>query len=146
MIEATMRRACAIVVAFGVGLGVSVGCDPQGGTTVTPTTGGGNTVDPGPEGNQEDGSMGALEIRLQRHLREQAKFSKMASSDPATCEKLCGIATNICRVSEDICKIADRHASDQSYQNTCREARQECTESEQSCVRCVQAHGADKAK
>jgi len=132
-----------IGIVLGVALGVvaAVGCGPTAGGTNTPTNGGGGpTVTPDPVGPGDDRSMGALKRELDAFTRKKQSMVTASTSDPAVCEELCSLATDICEVQQKLCDLADEHAGDDEYQNLCREARNECREAQESCVRCVESN------
>jgi hypothetical protein len=93
-----------------------------------------------PEGAPDDRSMGALRKRLEAFRTKKETLVSASTQDPAVCESLCSLATDICDVAQKLCELADQHPDDDQYQNLCREGRKECHEAQQSCVRCVESN------
>ena len=123
-------------------LALVLGCGPSaGGTggTVTPA-GGGGIGDVPPNGTGEERSMGELQKKLELFRREKSEIMTASTRDPAVCEELCSLASDICEVKEKLCELADEHPGDDQYQNLCREAHNECREAQNSCVRCVESN------
>jgi hypothetical protein len=131
-----MRRT-----VFALTLALTTGCEPGasgGGVTVTPDRGG--IGEDAPKGDAEDRSMGALQRRLETFRNKKAQIMNASTRDPAVCEELCSLASDICEVQEKLCELADEHPGDDQYQNLCREAHNECREAQASCVRCVESN------
>lgn len=117
-------------------------CDAKTGGGTTPTVDpdqGGNTHAP-TVGAPEDRSMGALRKRLEEFRMKKASIVTASTSDPAVCEELCSLASDICDVKEKLCDLADERPDDDQYQGLCREAKNECQEAQESCVRCVESN------
>jgi hypothetical protein len=101
---------------------------------------GGPRVGPEPEGRPEDRSLGQLRKDLERFRMKRAGIVNASVSDPAKCEELCSLASDICEVKDKLCELADDRPADEEYQGLCREAKNECQEAQESCVRCVEAN------
>ena len=122
-------------------LALALGCGPSAGgvgPTVDPDRGG-IGEDP-PKGDPEDRSMGALQRKLESFRGKKSLIMSASTRDPAVCEQLCSLASDICEVQEKLCDLADEHPGDDQYQNLCREAHNECREAQASCVRCVESN------
>ena len=136
----SMRRtlfAQGIALAFAL----ASGCGRTSGNTPTVTPDGNGPIgEQAPQGTAEDRSMGALQRRLEVFRGKKSQITNASTSDPAVCEELCSLASDICEVQEKLCDLADEHPGDEQYQNLCREAHNECREAQRSCVRCVQSN------
>ena len=78
--------------------------------------------------------------RLEAFRTKKASIVTASTSDPAVCEELCSLASDICDVKEKLCDLADERPDDDQYQGLCREAKNECQEAQESCVRCVESN------
>jgi hypothetical protein len=91
-------------------------------------------------GPHEGDTAGELEARLKRLRAEQVELEPTSTEEPAACETVCSLATQICGVREKLCNIADDHPEDSDYQKLCREAKLECQQAQRACVSCVERH------
>jgi hypothetical protein len=140
----SMRRtilAKGSAQALALAFALACGCGPIGGTggTVTPD-GKGPIGEQAPQGAADDRSMGALQRKLENFRGKKGQIMNASTRDPAVCEELCSLASDICEVQEKLCDLADEHPGDEQYQNLCREAHNECREAQSSCVRCVESN------
>jgi hypothetical protein len=117
-----------------------LGCQASTSTATVPPDGTAERASPPPVGDHEGEGREELRARLRRLTGDQQTLQPAASEDPAVCEDLCSLATQICGVTEKLCNLADAHAGDDEYQGLCRQARQECRGANDSCIRCVERH------
>lgn len=134
----SVRRSTTVLASAL--LWATASCGPSNTTgTVTPdrTTG---PVELSPKGQPDDNSMGGLRKRLEGFRAKKASIVSASTSDPAVCEELCKLASDICEVQVKLCDLADDRPDDEQYQGLCREAKNECHEAQESCVRCVESN------
>lgn len=115
-------------------------CEPTAGEGTTPPHENGGPVDLTPVGRPDDNSMGGLRKKLESFRAKKASIVSASTSDPAVCEELCKLASDICEVKVKLCELADDRPDDEQYQGLCREAKHECQEAQKSCVRCVESN------